>query len=609
MALMFSHVNKFWRATNTRVCVPKRKLYFVYQNRYFSSCVTTHQFLASQIYCYGELLHTVQMAHLFADSKTFVDMKLKNTPDETIARFKTFMAAKNNEPTQDEIREFVENNFDELGKEFIPWVPTDWIEHPAFLDNIQDPDLKQWGFDLNAIWKDLGRKMIDDVHINPHFYSIIPVDKPVIVPGGRFIEFYYWDSFWIIRGLLYSQMTHTARGMLENFMSIVRRFGFIPNGGRIYYAQRSQPPLLAAMIKSYVEFTNDTQLAVESLEVLEHEFEYWMNNHTVQARGYNVCAYGGISPGPRPESYSEDIETAKAFATDHEKEEHYAELKAAAESGMDFTSRWFINDQGEQKGDLTHLKTRSIVPVELNAILHWNAKIIAEFSRLAGNTAKAEEYEMKAAKILEAIEAVHWNEEAGVWLDYDLINNKPRNYFVPTNLAPLWTKSYNLSDTEKISKSVLQYIEKLELDKYPGGVPNTFYRTGEQWDFPNVWPPMQYLLIKGLENLNTTESKELSTRWGHRWVKSNFQAYKETRTMFEKYDAERFGGHGGGGEYEVQKGFGWSNGIIIEFLNNYGRNITLPSNAGNDGGKLKMWSVIGISAIALIAIVVGKLLL
>lgn len=135
---------------------------------------------------------------------------------------------------------------------------------------------------------------------------------------------------------------------------------------------------------------------------------------------------------------------------------------------------------------------------------------------------------------LQAIEAVHWNEEAGVWLDYDLINNKPRNYFVPTNLAPLWTMSYNVDNTDKISKSILKYIELLELDKYPGGVPNTLYATGEQWDFPNVWPPMQYLLIKGLENLGTNESVELSTRWGHRWVKSNFQAYSETRAMFEK---------------------------------------------------------------------------
>lgn len=243
--------------------------------------------------------------------------------------------------------------------------------------------------------------MIDDVRENPEYYSIIHVDNPVIVPGGRFIEFYYWDSYWIIRGLLLSDMTNTARGMLQNFMSIIERFGFIPNGGRIYYAQRSQPPLLAAMIKSYVEVTKDKQFGIDSVGILEHEFEYWMNNHTVQAKGYNVCAYGGISPGPRPESYREDVETSSTFKTDAEKEEHYAELKAAAESGMDFSSRWFINETGGQEGDLTKLKTRSIVPVELNAILYWNAKIIAEFYRDGGNTSKSDEYETKAAKLLE----------------------------------------------------------------------------------------------------------------------------------------------------------------------------------------------------------------
>lgn len=127
-----------------------------------------------------------------------------------------------------------------------------------------------------------------------------------------------------------------------------------------------------------------------------------------------------------------------------------------------------------------------------------------------------------------------WNEEAGCWLDYDLINDKPRNYFVPTNLSPLWVKAYNISDSEKISTSVLKYIEDNKLDTFPGGVPNTLYQTGEQWDFPNVWAPMQYILVEGLDNLGTPEAKELSQRWGQRWVKSNFEAYRETLAMFEK---------------------------------------------------------------------------
>lgn len=281
------------------------------------------------------------------------------------------------------------------------WTPTDWNEHPSFIDLIQDPDLKQWGVDLNGIWKELGRKMKEDVQKNPHYYSIIPVPNPVIIPGGRFIEFYYWDSYWIIRGLLYSEMRDTARGMIENFLSIVTRIGFIPNGGRVYYWGRSQPPLLTAMVKSYVDFTKDDLFAINALEVLEHEFEYFMNNHTVQAKGHNLAIYRDSSTGPRPESYSEDIETSASFATPEAKEDHYSELKSAAESGMDFSSRWFINENGTNIGNLTDIKTRSIVPVDLNAILYWNAKMIAEFHSKAGNVEKMTEYETKAQKIKE----------------------------------------------------------------------------------------------------------------------------------------------------------------------------------------------------------------
>ncbi|XP_037944957.1 trehalase isoform X1 [Teleopsis dalmanni] len=559
----------------------------------------------NQIYCEGPLLHTVQMAHLFKDSKTFVDMKLKYSPEETNLKFTEFMTSKNNTPTEDDIREFVNNHFDDLGKEFVPWLPADWKEHPAFLDSIYDPDLKQWASDLNGIWKDLGRKMIDDVFKNPEYYSIIPVEHPVIVPGGRFIEFYYWDSYWIIRGLLYSEMYSTARGMLENFLSIVKRFGFIPNGGRIYYATRSQPPLLTAMIKSYVDFTQDEKFALDALEILEHEFEYWMNNHTVQAKGHDMATYGGSSKGPRPESYREDVITSNSFVTNEEKENHYSELKAAAESGMDFSSRWFINENGTTQGNLTDLKTRSIVPVELNAILYWNAKIIAEFHLRNNNVSKMTEYMNKAEKILEAIQDVHWNEEVGAWLDYDLINNKQRDYFVPTNLAPLWTKAFDIKDSEKISKAVLQYIENNRLDNYPGGVPNTLYHTGEQWDFPNVWPPMQYILIEGLKNLDTPEAKNLSTSWAERWVKSNFEAYRETRNMFEKYDAEHFGGHGGGGEYEVQKGFGWSNGVILELLAKHGRQLSVST----DGAvQMNVMNIVGVTAITLIATILARLM-
>ncbi|CRL08140.1 CLUMA_CG020990, isoform A [Clunio marinus] len=525
----------------------------------------------SEIYCHGRLLETVQMARIFNDSKTFVDMKLKESPSLTLKKFDEFMAKFiDRVPDQNEIQLWVKENFEPAGSEFEDWVPEDYSKSPEILNKINDKSLRSFAEDLNKIWLDLGRKMKKEVADNQALYSIIYVQNPVIVPGGRFREFYYWDSYWIIRGLLLSEMVNTAQGMIRNFLSIIERFGFIPNGGRIYYSMRSQPPLLAPMIKTYFDHTKDYQLAIASVDILAREFEYWMQNHTVLVKGHRMAKYGDKSSGPRPESFREDIETGKDFPNDTEREAHYSELKAAAESGMDFSSRWFIDKNGTNNGDLRDLKTRSIIPVELNAILFWNAKIISEFYGYANLSDKQEEYYQMSEKFYKAVEEVLWNEEAGVWLDYDLINEKSRNYFVATNLSPLWMRCYNPSKRQYISDRVVNYINENNLDSFPGGVPTTMNNSGEQWDKPNVWAPFQHMLIVGLDNLEDDRTKKIAQEWAQRWVLSNYIAYKDTGAMYEKYLANELGGHGGGGEYEVQKGFGWTNGVLFDLFDRYG---------------------------------------
>ncbi|XP_055386772.1 trehalase-like [Condylostylus longicornis] len=533
----------------------------------------------SEIFCHGKLLHTVSLAKIFKDSKTFVDMSLKFPPEKVLANFDSFMENRSN-PNTEEVREFVNQNFNEKGFELEVWIPTDWKENPKFLESVKNDALRQWGKELNDIWKILGRKMKPEVENNPYLYSIIPVKNPVIVPGGRFLEFYYWDSYWVIKGLLICEMYTTVEGILDNFLSIIYRFGFIPNGGRIYYLNRSQPPLLAPMIKSYVDITNNTDFAIRNVNLLEKEFNYFWDNYCHDINGHKLCSYFAKSLGPRPESYREDYELAKNLQSEEEKNELYANIKAAAESGMDFSGRWFITENGTNDGNLTNTKARYIIAVDLNAYLYQNAKIISNFYALAKNSLKSEEFAKIADEIAKSIDAILWNDTIGSWLDYDLINKKQRNYFVPTNLSPLWVKSFNVSDKENISKKILKYLNETGVDKYPGGVPNTIRNTGEQWDLPNVWPPMQHLLIIGLDNLNTTESKALAEKWATRWVQSNYAAYLDNKHMYEKYDANKFGGHGGGGEYDVQVGFGWSNGVIIDLLTKYGDKLK-PHNSGN----------------------------
>ncbi|CAG5058245.1 unnamed protein product [Parnassius apollo] len=564
----------------------------------------------SLIYCHGPLLHTVQMAGLYNDSKTFVDMKIKYSPNITLEHFFQMMNRSHPmPPTKADIQEFVNQNFDPEGSEFEDWRPTDWKDNPAFLQRIKDPLLHQWASDLNRLWLELGRKMKEEVKKNQDLYSIIYVDNPVIVPGGRFREFYYWDSYWIIKGLLLSEMRVTARGMVTNFLNIVDKIGFIPNGGRIYYVMRSQPPLLIPMVQLIMEDSYDIDFLKQHIHTLDREFDFWVNNHTVEVehdgRIYQLSRYNDQSQGPRPESYKEDIDCAKHFDTKDKKEELYAELKSAAESGWDFSSRWFILN-GTNKGNLTNLKTRSIIPVDLNAIMCWNAEIMADFYQRLGNADRERYYRDVHARFMEAIEQVLWHEDVGVWLDYSLESGRRRDYFYPSNVAPLWTGSYDKARTDYFVRRVINYLDKVKVDVYEGGIPTTFEHSGEQWDYPNAWPPLQYIVVTGLANTKMPEATRLAYEMATKWVRSNFEVWKKKTAMLEKYDATIFGGYGGGGEYVLQTGFGWSNGVVMALLNRYGETLSAADAFGSgavDSGTV-YGAQVGASGVATAVLVV-----
>ncbi|XKL66018.1 hypothetical protein PGB90_009438 [Kerria lacca] len=541
------------------------------------------------IYCHGRLLHTIQMSGIHTDSKTFVDMKIKTSEEDVLKKFDEMMNETGNTPTKAQIQEFVKNNFDREGSEFSAWDPLDWKPSPKFLSKIKDPKFKDWAGHLHLLWKFLGRKIKEDVHNNPSLYSIIYVPNPVIVPGGRFREFYYWDSYWIIKGLLLSEMIDTVRGMIENFLHIVDVYGHIPNGGRIYYLMRSQAPLLSPMIQLYYDHTKDLEFVRKNIHLMEKEFQFWMNNRTVQiekdGKHYTLARYKERSTGPRPESYREDYETGMVFSDEEDKNNFYSELKSAAESGWDFSTRWFIVN-GTNKGNLTNIKTSYIVPVDLNAFLFWDAQIISNFYKELNHAPKAMHYENVSSEWLLAVEQILWHEEVGAWLDYDLMNEVKRDYFYPTNIVPLWTGCFHKEKTEYYVSKVLKYLERTQVMNNLGGIPTTLEHSGEQWDFPNAWPPLQHMMIMGLDSTGDSWAQDLAYEIAVRWTRSNWLAYNKTNTMMEKYDASVPGGHGGGGEYEVQMGFGWTNGVILELLNKYGDKISLTDDFESEESKI-----------------------
>ncbi|XP_022617238.1 trehalase isoform X1 [Seriola dumerili] len=538
----------------------------------------------SQIYCTGPILDQVQKAKLFDDDKYFVDMKLKVMPEVVLSAFHNL-----SDETSDmkvppaKLQEFLSVYFEKPGTEFESWTPPDWHDKPKFLGGIADQNLRDWAEKIHHLWKSLGRKIHTGVKDHPELYSQIYTPHPVVVPGGRFRELYYWDSYWVINGLLLSEMTDTAYGMIQNFLYLVNRYGFIPNGGRIYYERRSQPPFLTLMVESYYQATKDKDFLRAALPALEKEYRFWMQNRSVAVKvkgaEHELNRYDVQVGLPRPESYTDDLELAEGL-TDDRKEQLWMDLKAGAESGWDFTSRWYIDGDGHNNGTLTETRTSQILPTDLNALLCLNEKTLASFHRILGDGDSAALYDQAAARRLEAVESVLWDAERGAWFDYNLLTHSKHFEFYPSNLAPVWAQCYSRPE---MGEKAVQYLKGSGALQFPNGVPTSLRESGQQWDYPNAWPPLQHVLISGLSKLPSEDAKQLAFDLAQHWIKTNWLAYMKYDAMFEKYDVNGDGKPGGGGEYEVQLGFGWTNGVALQLLDQYGATLTSGSRRVSSG--------------------------
>jgi len=216
-----------------------------------------------------------------------VDKKLKCTESEILTDYKTLKDAYNgNVPPLTELVKFIDEHLED-GDELEVWNPPDFSETPSIANRIRDQNYKQWALGLNQVWKTLARKVKDDVRIHPDQYSLIWVPNGFFIPGGRFRELYYWDTYWIVNGLMLCDMKDTARGVIDNIISLVNQFGFMPNGGRSYYLNRSQPPMLILMALSYYKETDDFDYIKKILPVSSAN----INNISINIRfvKYNNC--------------------------------------------------------------------------------------------------------------------------------------------------------------------------------------------------------------------------------------------------------------------------------------------------------------------------------
>ncbi|KAF4807695.1 Trehalase [Colletotrichum siamense] len=603
----------------------------------------------SPIYCHGEILKQIQLARPFSDSKTFVDMPAVKTMEEIQAAFDNLTKPLSNNT---ELLNFIKNNFASAGDE-LKAVSKDLLRpDPKFLNKINDTVIKEFANKVIDIWSDLTRKYENPAgNCTNCPTSFIPLNRTFVVAGGRFREAYYWDTYWIMEGLLRTggSFVEISRNMIENFLDLVDRFGFVPNGGRIYYLNRSQPPLLTQMVHLYVQHTNDSSVLERAIPLLIKEHDFWMVNRTIEVNKngttYRLNDYNVNNTQPRPESYREDYITASNTSyyassgiiypemqplNESEKATLYRNLASGAESGWDYTSRWLARPEDAAKDIYFPLRSLNVigtVPVGLNAILYWNEVTIASLLNSTNNATGAAAWKQLASNRSQAMYDLMWNSTLHSYFDYNTTSGAQNIYtprdddaseietktaekdqqvvFSVAQFYPFWTGAApdHLRSNPYAVKVAYERVEKY-LELQPGGIPATNLKTGQQWDQRNVWPPLMHILMQGLLNTPPTfgesdpayrDVQSLALRLGQRYLDSTFCTWRATGgstselaqepglsaklvgTMFEKYADNSTNARGGGGEYEVVEGFGWTNGVLLWTLDAFGNNLTRPA--------------------------------
>jgi len=510
---------------------------------------------------YGQLFIDVQMQKILPDGKTFVDCTPKRKVTDILYDYGLL------KPTGEDLTKFITDNFN---------MP---VSHQ--LNYVQKEN------DAAAHIKNLWTVLKRDADKAEAGSSLLPLPNAYIVPGGRFREIYYWDSYFTMLGLKESGEVNMIENMINNFAYLINTYGHIPNGNRSYYISRSQPPFFCLMVELLAGIKGNSVYKTY-LPAMEKEYAYWMAGaanvqvdipfkSVVKMKDGSVLnRYWDDSNTPRQESYKEDVEVSEAVAQelamrikvasskklkeilDNSKANTNRHLRAGACSGWDFSSRWFAD-----QSSIKTIETTNIIPVDLNSLLYSMETIIAKANLVAGNKKKQAMYRQKAARRKAAINKYCWQQKIGFFGDFNFVTNSPIQMVTAAGIYPLFMKIATPAQANACANTAKNLLVK------DGGLVTTTNHAGQQWDAPNGWAPLQWMAVKGLTNYNQYDlAKTIATRW----LALNDKVYIATGKMMEKYNVEDMSKLAGGGEYPSQDGFGWTNGVYLAFKKLYGKN-------------------------------------
>jgi alpha,alpha-trehalase len=484
---------------------------------------------------FKDLFVAVQSARIFPDGKTFPDAVPREAPAKILERFHAERPA-----SPEALKAFVEAHFA---------LPSPVTAPPAVASIVPIDQ------HIDRLWTQLTRS----TPTAPAYGSLLPLPEPYVVPGGRFREIYYWDSYFTLLGLVQSGRHELAEGMVRDFAHFIDTYGHVPNGARTYYLSRSQPPFFFEMV-GLIGGDDPAGEFARYLPQLKREYAFWMQGETglppggahrrvvALPEGSILNRYWDDRDTPRDESYAEDVKLARA--SHRPARAVYRDIRAAAESGWDFGSRWFADPM-----ERSTIDTTEIVPIDLNSLMYGLEIAIRAGCERASDAPCVRDFTGRAAARRAAIDRYLWSAEQGAYLDYRWTRRAPITRVSAATLYPLFVSIAADAQASAVSRTVREHL--LE----PGGVVTTPLDTGQQWDAPNGWAPVQWIAVEGLRRYR---ENRLAEAIACRWMRDVDAVYRDSGKLVEKYDVVNTNRKGGGGEYPTQDGFGWTNGVMLK---------------------------------------------
>lgn len=372
----------------------------------------------------------------------------------------------------------------------------------------------------------------------------IPVPYPYLTPNNRkFNYIFYWDTFFMFRGLLGTKRVSIMKDMIENFLYLFKKFGIIPNFNSHAATGRSQPPFLSTMIFDVFEITQDRRWLANRMEYAKKEYKsVWFDQNS--AYNHYVSGYFLSKYGDRDVGYS-----------------HNAEL----ESGWDFTSRFYNRCQ-------------DFLPVDLNCYLYKYERDFMRIAEMFDDEKEQVHWHKQSEARKKEIYHYFWNEEEGFFFDYDYINKKQSSFFSLAGFIPLWAGLVDYKDAERMKNRLFEFETEygLVITSAKSLAPNILseeipesYKAAitqllkpKQWDYPNIWPPIEYLVVVGLLRYGFVED---AVRIMKKSLVAHAKVFRKYGTFFEKIDGVK-GDKAISHHYTTQEGFGWTNAVFYRYI-------------------------------------------